>query len=107
MQRPCLGAGQPCRNLTQHRSGRCEHCRRQHWNSLPSTVERGYGAEHRALREQWRPMVEAGRVVCWRCGELIQPGDAWDLGHSDTDRSVYRGPEHRAHNRATRSRGRS
>jgi hypothetical protein len=104
MQRPCLGtdtARCPTRALTDHRSGRCEPCRRAHWRGRGTTTERGYGPDHRALREQYRPLVEAGMVRCWRCGEPINPGDAWDLGHDDLDRSVYRGPEHRAHNRAT------
>jgi hypothetical protein len=105
--KPCIGvAGQPCptRGLTTDRSGRCERCRRQHWNSRGTSTERGYGADHRALRAAWQPLVEAGQVLCWRCGELIQPGEPWDLGHDDLDRSAYRGPEHRAHNRATKSR---
>jgi hypothetical protein len=105
MKRPCLGYdGRPCpdRALTDHRSGRCPDCRRIHWRSRGSTTDRGYGPAHRALREHYRPAVEAGAVVCWRCGQLIQPGEAWDLGHDDHDRNVYRGPEHRAHNRATK-----
>lgn len=69
---------------------------------MASTAARGYDAEHVRLREQWRPHVEAGEVECWRCLELIEPGDPWDLGHDDEDRSVYRGPEHRACNRGGR-----
>lgn len=61
-----------------------------------STTARGYGAEHQAERRKWVPLVEAGKVKCWRCGELIPPGSKWDLGHSDTDRSRYMGPEHAA-----------
>jgi hypothetical protein len=45
--------------------------------------------------------VAAGIVRCSRCGELIEVGAAWDLGHVDDDRSRYSGPEHRACNRAT------
>ncbi len=60
-----------------------------------STTQRGYGHTHRALREQWAPKVARGDVACWRCGRAIAPGQAWDLGHSDHDRSVYMGPEHR------------
>jgi hypothetical protein len=71
-----------------------------------STTARGYGAEHQALRKQWAPLVDAGQVTCWRCGNLIHPGQAWDLGHDDHDRGAYRGPEHQRCNRATNRRGR-
>jgi hypothetical protein len=41
-------------------------------------------------------MVEAGIVGCARCGQIIEPGTPWDLGHVDgTERTVYSGPEHR------------
>jgi len=40
--------------------------------------------------------MDAGEVFrCWRCGELIRPGQPWHLGHDDYDRTKYRGPEHR------------
>jgi hypothetical protein len=41
-------------------------------------------------------------VDCARCGERIEPGEPWDLGHDDVDRSRYTGPEHRRCNRSTR-----
>ena len=73
-----------------------------------STTQRGYGADHQAVRADWKLDVDALRVNCWRCGELIVPDyslkcDGWDLGHDDLDRSVYRGPEHRACNRRTKT----
>lgn len=64
-----------------------------------TTTERGYGTDHQRIRRQWKPIVEAGGVRCWRCNELIHPGTRWDLGHDDHDRSRYRGPEHAACNR--------
>lgn len=69
-----------------------------------SPRERGYGAEHRALRRRWAPKVAAGVVCCARCGDPIVPGEPWDLGHDDHDRSRYNGPEHAACNRATAGR---
>ena len=66
---------------------------------------RVYGREHQALREQWRPLVEAGGVSCARCGKRIRRGTPWDLGHSD-DWSRYTGPEHERCNSAAAGRKR-
>jgi len=106
LPKSCIGAdGLPCPTnaLTTDRSGRCVPCRRRQWNSRGTNTERGYGAEHQRLREAWRPLVEAGDVDCARCHGPILPGEPWDMGHTD-DRTGWTGPEHRAHNRATRSR---
>lgn len=65
-----------------------------------TTAQRGYGQRHRKLREMWVPRVAAGKVSCVRCGRLIVPGERWDLGHMDGDRSQYAGPEHARCNRA-------
>lgn len=64
-----------------------------------STTERGYGSAHQQERRRWSPLVASGQATCWRCGRLIRPGSPWDLGHDDHDRTIYRGPEHRACNR--------
>lgn len=69
------------------------------------TSSRGYGAAHQALRKKWKPQVEAGLVDCARCGTRIQPGQPWDLGHTD-DRSAYSGPECRTCNRSAGGRRR-
>jgi hypothetical protein len=45
------------------------------------------------------PMVAAGVVNCARCGEPIEPGTLWDLGHDDHDPRVHTGPEHASCNR--------
>jgi hypothetical protein len=105
--RPCLGTpGRRCPALTRDASGRCDSCRRAHTRQRDlergSSTERGYGGDHRQLRDQWAPRVAIGTVRCARpdCGQLIQPGEPWDLGHDE--RRNYRGPEHRSCIRATR-----
>ncbi len=60
------------------------------------------------MREQWRPIVEAGQAYCHNpiCleakegkGRRIKPGQAWDLDHT-RDRKGWRGPSHSRCNRA-------
>jgi hypothetical protein len=63
-----------------------------------TTAQRGYGIRHQNERARWAPRVDAGLVDCARCGEPLEPGRPWDLGHND-DRSAWTGPEHRACNR--------
>lgn len=74
-------------------------CRPSYSRTKDSTTSRGYGAAHQALRAKWRTKVEAGLVDCARCGVRIEPGQPWDLGHTD-DRSGYNGPECRTCNRS-------
>src|ERR1044071_2234842 len=74
--------------------------------SRAKTVQRGYGAAHKKLRARWKPLVDAGQVMCARCGKVIQPGLMWDLGHDDHDRSRYGGPEHARCNRGAPGRKR-
>ena len=33
-------------------------------------------------RAALQPDVDAGTARCWRCGELIRPGQQWDAGHT-------------------------
>lgn len=69
--------------------------------SAGSTTERGYGAAHQAKRAEYQKVVDAGAGECWRCGTPIAPGDPWDAGHDDTDRTKYRGIECVPCNRGT------
>lgn len=61
--------------------------------------QRGYGREHRELRERAKQAVERGAAWCWRCRQPIAPGEPWDLGHADVPGAkrlgIYAGPEHR------------
>jgi hypothetical protein len=68
-------------------------------SDMGETVQRGYGVGHKRLRAAWAPVVARGDVPCRRCGLPIPPGDPWDLGHHDTDRSLPPAPEHRRCNR--------
>jgi hypothetical protein len=54
---------------------------------------RGYTNAHVARRRQLEPLVATGQVRCCRCGQLIEPGQAWHLDHRD-DRRGYLGPSH-------------
>jgi hypothetical protein len=61
-----------------------------------------YGPGHRRVRAQWVSRVEAGRVLCARWGESINPGEEWDLDHVDGgEPGEYQGPSHSRCNRAT------
>ena len=55
---------------------------------------RMYEPEHRRLRSALAPLVAAGGMSCIRCGEPIEPGTPWDLGHDDRDPRRHAGPEH-------------
>jgi hypothetical protein len=52
-----------------------------------TTTQSGYGWEHQQLRKRVPRVVAAGGATCARCGLPITPGDPWDLGHDDQDRS--------------------
>jgi hypothetical protein len=70
--------------------------RRQLWKDRAS---RGYGQTHKKLRQRLAGLVASGQAICARCGRPIAPGETFDLGHVDVDKSRYAGPEHRRCNR--------
>jgi hypothetical protein len=60
-----------------------------------------HNTAHRSLRKRWDPVVAEGGVVCAGpngCGQLIRPGERWDLGHLP---GGVRHPQHSRCNRAT------
>jgi hypothetical protein len=76
----------------------CRPHRFRNMDRKDSAAARGYGSEHRKLRAQWKPRVDAGQVACALCGYLIASGEAWHLDHTP-DRTAYRGPAHAECNR--------
>jgi len=88
-----------CPGLVPPGRSRCTDCARAHDKARGSRQQRGYDAEHDRRRRAWAPRVARGSVSCARCGELITPGQAWDLGHTD-DRTGWTGPEHATCNRS-------
>jgi hypothetical protein len=79
--------------ITARRAARERQNRRSFPQAEGSTTARGYGARHQAERKRWAPLVQAGLVVCVRCGLLIEPGSRWALDHDD-DKVHYLGPAH-------------
>jgi hypothetical protein len=75
------------------KSGRCTSHRRAQAKARGSRQSRGYDAGHDRERRRWAPLVARGGVRCPKCHQLIQPGERWDLGHTD-DRTTWTGPEH-------------
>lgn len=91
MRRPCLDCG------VLADGSRCP----EHARARMARTDREYGHGHRQLRAAWAADVALGVVRCARCRDLIGPADPWDMGHDDTDRGHYSGPEHARCNRAT------
>lgn len=63
-----------------------------------------YDHKHRAERERWRPIVEAGQaqcaeLVCLMPSRWLAPDTKWDLAHDRTS-GGYLGPAHARCNRA-------
>lgn len=67
-----------------------------------SAKQRGYGPEHKAEKERWRPLVDSGQAYCAELiclnnndglGRWIEPGTDWHLAHDDGQQG-YRGPAH-------------
>ena len=65
---------------------------------------RGYGPDHQKARRVLAPFVASGLANCARCGEPIEAGEPWDLGHDDFDRRFHSGPEHARCNRGAPNR---
>lgn len=70
----------------------CDAHAREHEQRRGSKQSRGYDRAYDQARLRWAPEVLAGLVDCWRCGNRIDPGDDWHLGHDDGGRIA--GPEH-------------
>jgi hypothetical protein len=94
--------GKPgCPVITDERM--CLQHRREADKARGTREQRGYDHAHRSLRKAFLAEHQAGTLICWRCREPIPPTEPFDLGHDDTDRTIYRGPEHA--NRCNRAAG--
>lgn len=82
----------------------CPQHNREYEAKRGTSTARGYDQAHRARRAAWVTHVSRGLVTCWRCGQPIEAGSAWDLGHDDHDRTITRGPEHATCNRSAAGR---
>lgn len=92
--RVCVEPG--CPALT--RRTRCADHERAKDKARGTRQERGYDAAHDRLRAQYQHRMDEGETfTCWRCAErgvvtVLDP-TRWQLGHDDSDRDKYRGPE--------------
>lgn len=58
-----------------------------------------YGYDHQQTRAALVAQLgRDGYLTCWRCSEKIHAADDMHVGHDDFDRSITRGPEHKACN---------
>lgn len=87
-----------CPELVPHNVSRCTPHTRAADRARGSRQDRGYDAEHDRLRRQYERDGVVG-LDCARCGQMILPGQPWDLGHTD-DRTGWTGPEHATCNRS-------
>lgn len=89
-----------CPHLIPSGARYCPEHQAEYETKRGNSSQRGYGSKHQGLRARWAPKVATGKVRCARCNQPIKPGQAWDLGHDDTDRNKYSGPEHLNCNRS-------
>jgi HNH endonuclease len=73
--RPCIGAGGPCptHSLTEHRSGRCQDCRRRHYSRLRQTTRSGHN--DRRSRQFRLKILERDNYRCYCCGGVATDAD--------------------------------
>lgn len=72
-------------------SGKCTTHRREYDKARGTTTERGYGAEHRAMRAALLP--QAYGKPCRYCDNRMWPHENLVLDHTE-DRDGYRGIVH-------------
>jgi hypothetical protein len=93
LRRACLGCGRLARG-----GSRCWSCQRDHDRQRGSRQQRGYDAQHEALRRRLVAALDPW-APCPRCQEPLGPDPALlDLMHND-DRTGWLGLGHRRCNR--------
>jgi hypothetical protein len=97
-KRTCSRPG--CPTLINRGDTYCPAHKAQHERARGTRQQRGYTPEHDRARKAWAAKItQQGGIPCARCGQPINPGDPWDLDHTD-DRTAYLGPSHPACNAA-------
>ena len=76
-------------------------CRERRKGEIRKLQPARYGFTHQRTRKLVALEVAAGQARCPRCGEMILPGEPFDLDHADgAGNGSYLGASHRSCNRA-------
>ena len=88
-----------CPRIITDGNTRCREHRQLVEKQRGTRQQRGYDTSHDRERARWATILRTTPTPCARCGALIQPGEPFDLGHTD-DRTGWTGPEHARCNRS-------
>ena len=91
--------GTRCPELIPRTQTYCPTHAREHEAKRGTARQRGYDRTHEQERARVAHQVETLQAHCHRCGLIILPTEAWDLGHTD-DRKTWTGAEHARCNRS-------
>ena len=91
--------GTRCPELIPRTQTYCPTHAREYEARRGTARQRGYDRTHEQERARVAHQVAALQAHCHRCGLIVLPTEAWDLGHSD-DRKTWTGAEHARCNRS-------
>ena len=91
--------GTRCPELIPRTQTYCPTHAREYETKRGTARQRGYDRTHEQERARVAHQVETLKAHCHRCGLIVLPTEAWDLGHTD-DRKTWTGAEHARCNRS-------